>query len=426
MARSTRDSKLETRSARLRLSAGARHHRAIASGLALGYRRSAQGNGTWHVRLLLGADRYVYQQLGSADDHQDADGLNTLTYFQAQDMARARMEAHRNTGASLKPYTVADAMEDYLAWYEAQRKSYRTTDLNVKAHILPTLGHRQIDQLTTPELRKWHETLAITPKRVRTKQAAKPATINAVVGPDYLRRRQQTANRILTILKAALNMAFRDERVKSDGAWRRVKPFRGVNRARVRALARHECVRLLNACTGQYRNLVKGALLTGCRYGEIISLQVADYLEDARCIYVKFSKSDKPRHVALSQEGQVFFLQMTEGKAADDLIFTRDDGQPWKKNHQVRPLHQACNEASIVPAISFHVLRHTYASQLAMAGIPLQMIAQMLGHADTRVTEQHYAHLQPSFVMDAVRAAMPPLEDQATVTPLTLAMPKAA
>jgi integrase len=56
------------------------------------------------------------------------------------------------------------------------------------------------------------------------------------------------------------------------------------------------------------------------------------------------------------------------------------------------------------PERHFHGLRHTYASRLAMRGVPLAVITQQLGHADTRMVEKHYGHLAPSYVADTVRA----------------------
>jgi integrase len=61
------------------------------------------------------------------------------------------------------------------------------------------------------------------------------------------------------------------------------------------------------------------------------------------------------------------------------------------------------------PAVSFHVLRHTHGSTLAMRGVPMGVIAEQLGHADTRMTEKHYAHLAPSYVADTIRAHFPTL-----------------
>ena len=44
-----------------------------------------------------------------------------------------------------------------------------------------------------------------------------------------------------------------------------------------------------------------------------------------------------------------------------------------------------------------------------MAGVPMGVIAKQLGHADTRITERHYAHLAPSYVADTIRASFPKL-----------------
>jgi predicted transcriptional regulator len=67
----------------------------------------------------------------------------------------------------------------------------------------------------------------------------------------------------------------------------------------------------------------------------------------------------------------------------------------------------ACKCAKIEPEISFHVLRHTWASLAVMAGVPLLVVARNLGHADTRMVEKHYGHLAPSYIVDAIRASGP-------------------
>jgi hypothetical protein len=69
----------------------------------------------------------------------------------------------------------------------------------------------------------------------------------------------------------------------------------------------------------------------------------------------------------------------------------------------------ACRHANIRPAVSFHVLRHTHGSMLAMHAVPMGVIPEQLGHADTRMTEKHYAHLAPSYVGDTIRAHFPTL-----------------
>jgi integrase len=65
-------------------------------------------------------------------------------------------------------------------------------------------------------------------------------------------------------------------------------------------------------------------------------------------------------------------------------------------------MREACAHAGITPAVGFHVLRHTHGSLLAMRAVPMAVIARQLGHADTRMTEKHYAHLAPNYVADTI------------------------
>ena len=67
----------------------------------------------------------------------------------------------------------------------------------------------------------------------------------------------------------------------------------------------------------------------------------------------------------------------------------------------------ACEKANIDRSVSFHIIRHTYRSWLAMKGVSKKVIADALGHADTRVTERHYAALAPNYVADTVRTNLP-------------------
>ena len=92
-----------------------------------------------------------------------------------------------------------------------------------------------------------------------------------------------------------------------------------------------------------------------------------------------------------------------------DLVFLRAEGKAWGTSHQKRPLDEASARAGISPAVTFHILRHTHGSHLAMNGVPMGVIAAQLGHADTRMTEKHYAHLAPSYVAQTIRANFPVL-----------------
>src|SRR5262249_29696135 len=147
----------------------------------------------------------------------------------------------------------------------------------------------------------------------RSKPGKKPNHRKADKSPDGVRSRRATANRVMTVLKAALNHAWKAGHVASDDAWRRVPPFKAVETARVRYLAEAECTRLVNGCEPAFRNLVRGALLTGCRYSELAGLHTADFNADAGVVTIRESKAGKPRHVVLTDEGRRFFGTLTNG-----------------------------------------------------------------------------------------------------------------
>src|SRR5690606_32835404 len=133
--------------------------------------------------------------------------------------------------------------------------------------------------------------------------------------------------------------------------------------------------RLVNASTPEFRPLIRAALLRGCRYGEITSLRASWFDADAGVLTLHARTTGKVRHVPLTTEGVQFFTEQTAGLRPGDLIFRRADGEPWKKSDQIRRMNAASKAAKIEPPVSFHLLRHTFGSLLARAGVPLQVIS---------------------------------------------------
>jgi integrase len=409
VARTIRDTSLETRTARSRLRAcGKPYYRSIEAGLHLGYRKPLSGAGKWIARHYIGDQAYTVEVIATADDFSDADGVAILNYRQAQAQARERMVARAHHAAGKRgPLTVRDAMEAYLEFLDAHRKSGYDARHRTNAFILPTLGEIEVQSLTTEQLRKWHTGLAKMPARVRTTPGDKQQHRERDGSADGVRRRQATANRTLTTLKAALNFAWREGRTPSDAAWRRVEPFRGVDVARLRYLTTTECRRLVNAAAPEFRRMVQAALATGCRYGELCRLTVADFSADVGTITVHASKSGRSRHVVLTAESVALFRQWCAGRAGSEILLTKGSGRSWHTSEQAKPMREACRGAKITPPISFHGLRHTWASLSVMSGMPLMVVGKNMGHTDTKMVERHYGHLAPSYVVDAVRKHAP-------------------
>ena len=422
MARTVRDTKLETRTARQRLASRPKPYwRVLEMGLHLGYRRSRDGGGSWIARRFVGDGRYSETKVGTADDLQDADGVAVSSFSQAQDAARAwwRLEQRREAGhaAESGPYTVAIALEAYFAERERRGSKGLAKDrAAARARITPALGSVEVSKMTTKRIRDWHGALVKASRlpradRLGGRRATAAECVSDASGEpedcDAIRARRATANRTLTVLKAALNYAFHDGHVPNDEAWRKAKPFREADAPVVRYLTLDECRRLVNGTEGTFRDLVRAALLTGCRYGELTRLTAGDVNHHTGTITLRETKAGKPRHVALTDEGAALMVQLTAGRAGDILVFLRNDGKSWGPSHQQRPLDAASKAAKLMPPATFHVLRHTYASTLAMRGVPMGVIAAQLGHSDTRITERHYAHLAPNYIADTVRAALP-------------------
>jgi integrase len=426
MARTVRNAKIDTRSARVKLAERREPYWTVLSaGCALGYRRGAKG-GTWIAKFRDTDGKRHLEALGAADDARDADGLSAYSFAQAQERARAWFQGKAREAAGDfvphdGPYTVADALADYRADYQRRGgKAIDRLDWSAAAWIVPELGAVPLDRLTKTRIVAWHQKVAETPPRLRAKSGEAPKHRKADASPEAVRQRRSTTNRVLTILKATLNHAHREGRCASDDAWRTVRGFREADAARLRYLSDDESRRLTNACPPDFRALVTAALLTGCRYGELTAMIVDDFNPDAGTVRVRTSKSGKPRHVVLTQEGRDFVAGLAAGKPGSTRLFVRSNGRPWGKSDQQRPLVSACTAAKIDPPVNFHGLRHSYASRLAMRAVPLAVIAAQLGHSDTRMVEKHYGHLSPSYVAETVRAAFGSLGlvEPSTVVPI--------
>lgn len=420
MARNVKNIKLDTRTARQKLSASKNPYWVrIERNAHVGYRKGAKG-GYWVARARFD-DGFKMQSLGTADDVLNADGVEILDFFQAQEKAREWFEhiIRLEKGIGIAKYTVSHALDDYIDYLDAHGKSVKRAQYSIETHIRPIFGKIIVSELSSKKISDWHKKLADDKPRQRA-QKGKVAFKPTKEGEDDIRRkRKSSANRILTILKAALNRAYNEGKVASDDAWRRVKPYRNVENAKIRFLSIGESGRLVNACDKDFRKLVKAGILTGCRYGELINMRVQDFHDDSGTLFVSDSKSGKPRHVVLEAQGHRFFSRHIIGKSSDEYMFTREDGEKWGKSHQTRRMKDACQRAQIFPAVSFHILRHTHASQLVQRGTPLPVIASQLGHADTRICEKHYAHLTPNYVADTIRANFPDMriveEDQKVI-----------
>jgi integrase len=396
------------------------HWHRIAEGQHLGYRKLAPNQGTWVARYrVAGKKARRYKALGAADGAGlPANGTHVLSFTQAQEAAQkwfseiAKADA---AGVQIGPYTVADAAHDWLAVWSGSAVSKDNSEGNLNNHILPAFGHSEVAKLKRQKVQEWLQELAAKPpvRHQRHKDSTKalpPSKRSKVIfdlnDPETIRKRRDTANRIFNDLSALLTLAYDNGKVQSKAAWETVQKFEKVGRAKNEYLSIKEFKAFAATCPPDFADLVRGAVITGCRYMELGRMTVSAYDPTNKSVSTVQAKTGKVKHVYLTDEEAVFFEHMA-GKRSTDLLFRQQDGKPWVKSAQQPRMQAALKAAGINRHVRFHDLRHTFATWQVAAGTSIQMVANQLGHASTRIAEEHYAHYSPSHIASTVRANKP-------------------
>ncbi|WP_456202307.1 tyrosine-type recombinase/integrase [Limimaricola litoreus] len=114
-------------------------------------------------------------------------------------------------------------------------------------------------------------------------------------------------------------------------------------------------------------------------------------------------KRSPARFAFLPDEGRAFFQQCCVGRAPRDHVLLSESGKVWRRQH-AGPFRLAAARAGLPSTFVFHGLRHTYASDLICHGVPLEVVARQLGHADTRTVASTYGHLAERYREEMIRS----------------------
>ena len=219
-------------------------------------------------------------------------------------------------------------------------------------------------------------------------------------------RSPKTVNNVLTVLRPMLVLA------KKRGHIAVVPEFDWlpVEKPEFDFLTFEEADRLVAGAddTGDWRTMIHLAMLTGLRQGEILALRWDDVdLERARLNVVQ-STSRKITTSPKSRKGRAVELGATatallrgQRHLRGPFVFCDESGNQLTDGECKHPLWRACRRAKL-RRIGWHVLRHTYASHLAMLGASPKAIQEQLGHATLEMT-MRYMHLAPATKAAAAR-----------------------
>ncbi len=246
-------------------------------------------------------------------------------------------------------------------------------------HLTAFLGTKKLTELTAWHLEQF--------KKARKDAGKAPATVNLE----------------LTYVKTMLRKARSWGNLAEDPG-REVRPLTGVH-GKVRFLSEEEA-RLLAACSPALRQVIQAGVLTGFRRQELISLRPED-IDGARktvSVAAHNSKDGEGRTLPCGPRLMATVQEALARCGTAGAVFVSEKGIPWTTHTFGKACTQACHRAAL-ELLSPHVLRHTFASRLVMAGVDLRTVQDLMGHKSILMA-MRYAHLSP----DHKRAAMETLE----------------
>ncbi|MEI8403507.1 MAG: tyrosine-type recombinase/integrase [Alcaligenaceae bacterium] len=348
--------------------------------VALGYRKPETGTGTWIARRLDENGKKLYHALG------------THVSFDCAAKAAREWLALSAKGIDTTAITVKAATDAYVLALEDKCRTATAKDARGRFKRLvdaAPIGRVLLSKLTSVQVRKW---------------------LNDQINKDEdaddedVRRSKDSANRNLANLKAALALAHANRLVGSDDAWAVVKPFSKVGARRKEAFLSMEArTALLAACPADLATLLKAALLTGARPGELANLKVADFNKTQSVLTLRGKTG--ARTVAISTAAANFFTEASQDKTPAAPLLATSYGQAWNKDSWKKPFKDAVTSAKLPEAVVLYSLRHTAISEMIMGGMDSFWVAKLTG-TSVAMIEKNYGHLNHDVVtakLDKVR-----------------------
>jgi integrase len=289
----------------------------------------------------------------------------------------------------------------------------------LRDHILHFFGRRRLDEIGMADIEAFKAQMKKKTSRSRQRKEAptKWALAKRKGGPPSILK-PKSINNALTVLRKLLAVA-QEQGVIAHLP--RVKLFHAAS-APFEFLDFDEANRLVAAADPAWRPLILTALLSGLRSGELIGLQWTDLdlvrgkLHVRRTVWrgvTGLPKGGRIRVVDLPRSLVAAIAAYRHLKGP--FVFCEPDGKRLSPGKLKRPLERALLRSGISRPdghIGWHDLRHTYGSHLAMRGVPLKVIQELMGHASLEMT-MRYAHLSPETKQVAVQC----LDDDAPSAP---------
>jgi integrase len=350
-------------------------HKLILGGY-IGYRVGVKG-GSWIARYR------------GEDGKQNYKSLLLPAHLPQNEFDIASSEGNKwfenqNLGFRAKPGTVQEAADNYIEYLEQKKGKVAADDARwrVKGQILPAFGNTPLDRIKLQQIRKWFHSFVVTGN------------------DEQVRKSKATANRNFTTLRAMLNLAYKEGLVNSDRAWKGVDRFKNPDGSRKDYLNAKQVKRLLEVTDGNFHDLLKAAILTGARYGELCRLKAGDLDKSNGLLNIPYGKTGS-RTFPLTDSTKEFFVEMAKSKLPDAPLLTRDGAGPWRKSDQIKPMKEAVNNTGLPNSVVFYTLRHSFIADVIDQNMNVFDIAKITG-TSIEMIDKHYGKLFKGRVIEVL------------------------
>lgn len=262
--------------------------------------------------------------------------------------------------------------EIYISHAQNSKSSWKR-DIGLLYHIKRLLGDCKLSEITPQKLYEY----------IATRIKERSRKNGAPIAPS-------TVNKELACLRAMLNFAKDEGLFKGDNPVSKVKFLREDN-MRKRILSIEEEDRLLEECPTPLFAIIKTALHTAMRKGEIVSLKWEDVDFENNYIFLKAkkTKSNKPREIEINPYLKKLLQNLKEKNGHGEFVFLNSTGRPYKYADAIKnPFYNACKRAGI-KGLTFHDLRRTSATRMFESGVRIEVISEILGHSTIEMTKRY-------------------------------------
>ncbi len=275
-----------------------------------------------------------------------------------------------------RPRKLHEALDEYVEWARTNRPKTARDRVSLSKTIKAYISDRKLDELAPFHVEAF--------KSRRTKGGTAPATVNRAVA--MLKHFYGCAHQWGWVAKRQVD------------AIREVKLLREPP-GRVRWLTDDEMVSLFASLPEALQPIVKATLLSGMRRAEVVALH-KDAIDLAkRQITLRKTKNNKVRHLHVN-DALVPVLEAAMARSATPFVFVGKQGRPYTLDGFSGMYRRAVKKAGI-ENLTFHDLRHDFASRVRRGGAGLDVIARLLGHSSLDMALR-YAHLGDAQLVDAV------------------------